>query len=994
MVPAPEEGQPDETRPMKPLMPGSDVSHYRIIEKIGEGGMGVVYKAEDTKLDRTVALKFLPPHLLCDAGARARFEHEAKAASALNHPGISTIHEIDEVEGHCFIAMEFLEGGSLKGLLKAKDLSLKEILDLAIQIGEGLHAAHESGVTHRDMKPDNIMLTKRGTAKITDFGLAKLRGVTRLTRTGTTLGTLRYMSPEQIQGKEVDQRSDVFSFGVVLYEMVTGNLPFKGEREEAVLYSILNEAPDPLARYRSDVPEGMQRIVDKVLAKDVSERYQHADELVADLKHEKRLLETGATKTARAEAAPPAPRHRLLRILIPAVIVAAVLLVIFVFEPFRIEVGPGMEAVAQENSLAIMYFENIADPADTAKIAQMTTALLITDLSESEYMYVISQQRLYDILRLLGREGQKSIDKSVATQVAEKAGARWILTGSVLKAEPNIVLTSDISETSTGRIIGTQRAAGEEGEDVFAVVDRLGAAVKADLALPDPAGSEIDRPVAEVTTHSQEAYRHYLEGVDYAGKFYDQEAIASLEKAVRLDSTFAMAYYRMARLKVGAERRELTAKAMRYVDRVSRRERYFLRAWDAYASYRYEAAAQILEEAIRKYPDDKEAFYTAAIIYSNIPQGYDKAIVHLTRAIEIDPLFKVAYNQLAYAYHDKGDLEKSIWAINQYIELAPDEANPYDTRGEIYARNGRLEDAIESFEEALAIKADFAMSIGNLGNMYLFKRDYEKAEMYYQMLATGASKRDRSLGRSCLSLIPTHRGRFEEALEILDEGLVADDLEGYDELYNADKHLWKTLIHLERSEPELAVTEVRLASEIYHNAYPGATVYHRDKVIFILAEAGNVEEAGEIARSLKEDTDANPDVGDAPYWWAAGCLEAARGDLDKAISHFMRVAELEPDPPFPQAYMLGRTCLQAGKLEDAVETLEKALSDYSTYRARLPILSVKVHYLLGLAYEQSGWNRKAIEQYEEFLEIWKDADPGIQEVEDIRQRLARLKGGA
>ncbi len=261
------------------------------------------------------------------------------------------------------------------------------------------------------------------------------------------------------------------------------------------------------------------------------------------------------------------------------------------------------------------------------------------------------------------------------------------------------------------------------------------------------------------------------------------------------------------------------------------------------------------------------------------------------------------------------------------------------------------------------------------------------------MLASSASKYDRSLGRCCLSLIPTHQGRFGKALEILDEGLAADDLEGYDEGYNADKHLWRTLIHLERNEPELAVTEVKLASEIYHQAYPGVLIYHRDKVIFTLAVTGNIEEAEEIARSLKEDIDANPDGDGASYWWAVGSIEAARGDLDKAISHFMRAAELNPDRLFHQTYMLGRTCLQAGRLEDAVETLEKTLSDYSIIRVRLPTLSVKVHYLLGLAYEQSGWTNKAIEQYEEFLEIWKDADPGISEIEDARRRLAHLKSG-
>jgi serine phosphatase RsbU (regulator of sigma subunit) len=267
------------------------ISHYEILEKLGEGGMGVVYKAKDTKLGRTVALKFLPPHLLCDAEAKARFEHEAKAASALNHNNITTIHDIDEVEDQCFICMEHIEGKSLKEHLKEKSLSVKEVLDIAIQIGEGLSAAHKKDIVHRDIKSDNIMLTHEGVVKIMDFGLAKLKGVTRLTKTGSTLGTVAYMSPEQAQGMEVDQRSDIFSFGVVLYEMFTDQLPFKGEHEAAVIYSIVNETPESLARYKANVPEELQRIVDKALAKDREERYQHIDGLLADLKHERKSEE-------------------------------------------------------------------------------------------------------------------------------------------------------------------------------------------------------------------------------------------------------------------------------------------------------------------------------------------------------------------------------------------------------------------------------------------------------------------------------------------------------------------------------------------------------------------------------------------------------------------------------------------------------------------------------------------------------------------------------
>ncbi|MDH4222225.1 MAG: protein kinase [candidate division Zixibacteria bacterium] len=259
------------------------ISHYKILEKLGEGGMGVVYKAEDTKLDRTVALKFLPKHLLCDNEAKIRFEHEAKTASSLNHPNITTIHEIDEIEGECFIAMEYVEGKSLKELLKEKTFSQKEVLDIGIQICEGLTIAHEKGIVHRDIKSDNIMLTSRGQVKIMDFGLAKLRGVSKVTKTGSTLGTVAYMSPEQARGEEVDARTDIWSLGAVLYEMITGRLPFPGDYEQAIVYRILNEDPEPITSLRSNVPMELERIVKKAMQKDSSLRYGTMSQILEDV---------------------------------------------------------------------------------------------------------------------------------------------------------------------------------------------------------------------------------------------------------------------------------------------------------------------------------------------------------------------------------------------------------------------------------------------------------------------------------------------------------------------------------------------------------------------------------------------------------------------------------------------------------------------------------------------------------------------------------------
>jgi serine/threonine protein kinase len=383
-----------ETKEFKTLSPGTLISHFRVVEKIGAGGMGVVYKAEDTRLKRTVALKFLPPQLTCDAGARARFEHEAQSASALNHPNITTIHEIAESEGRCFIAMEYIEGKTVKDLIKEGKLSIDKVLDISLQIAEGLDAAHKKGVVHRDIKSDNIMVTSEGKVKITDFGLAKLKGATKLTKSGTTVGTLHYMSPEQAQGEELDRRSDLFSFGVVFYEMVTGRLPFKGEYEQAIVYSILNDTPEPLARYKADVPDGFQRIARKVLEKDRQERYQHADGLAADLRHEKRIMGHEKTVEMPKTVVPKSRKKAYLRFLVPAAIVTVIVLLLFVFEPFRLELGPRKEAAARENSLAVMYFDNVLDPGDQDKIAHMITSLLITDLSESEYIQVRSHLRL------------------------------------------------------------------------------------------------------------------------------------------------------------------------------------------------------------------------------------------------------------------------------------------------------------------------------------------------------------------------------------------------------------------------------------------------------------------------------------------------------------------------------------------------------------------------------------------------------------------------
>ncbi len=971
-------------------MVGKTISHYKISEKLGEGGMGVVYKAQDTKLDRMVAIKFLPQHLTSDPGEKERFVHEAKAASGLNHPNITTIHEIDEFEGQMFIVMEYCEGRTLKQTAQKETLPLKDVLDIGIQICEGLALAHETGIVHRDIKSENIMLTPRGQVKIMDFGLAKLKGASRRTHTGSTVGTAAYMSPEQAQGGPVDQRSDIFSFGVVLYELLTGRLPFGGEHPAAIVYSIVSEEPQPVVRFNNQVSSRLEDMVFKALAKEKEERYQHIDDLLADLRREKKSLEYAKTTPIPRQVAAPKPKRNLLPFIVPASMVFVIAFLFLVLKPFQVEVGPEKKAIAEENSLAIMYFDNLVDPEDTDRIAQMITSLLITDLSESQYMRVVSRQRLYDILKLMGKEDLTAIDKGVASELARKAGVKWILTGDILQTEPNIVLTSDVSEATTGEILATQRITGEEGEDLFSVVDKLSAQIKEDLSLPEQAKREMDRAVADVTTHSPEAYRYYLEGIDYYNKVYFTEAAKSFEKALEYDSTFAMAYFKLALLKKGQKRKELIAKAVGYSDRVSQKEKHYIEALELDVSGNYGQAIKELQKLVQRYPEEKEAFYWLGGYYYALKQS-DRAILQLNKAIEIDPLYKLAYNLLAYVYNDIGDFDKSIWAINEYISIAPDEANPYDSRADLYAYNRKIDQAIESYKKALDIKPDFYLSLAKLGHMYLSKREYVKAESCYKELSSSSEKDARSEGRTYLALIPLYQGKFEEALEILDDGIAADRMEQAEGVQNAYKHNLKAFIYEEKKNLILALNEGEIASEIYERAYPENPVSLRPFHIHLLAESGKIAEAEEVARTLKKHIEEKEPTLIHFYWMALGFIELAKGNAEAAATHLEKANEEAMSPPFQLRFSLARAYLESDRLGEAVSELEKALSRYDEIRAYFTIWAVKAHYLLGLAYQKSGWDKKAIEEYEEFLEIWKDADPGIPEIDDAKERLKKLR---
>ncbi|MBI5867119.1 MAG: protein kinase [candidate division Zixibacteria bacterium] len=523
-------------------MIGQTISHYKITAKLGEGGMGEVYLATDAKLNRRVALKFLPANLSHDPEARARLLREAQAVSQLNHPNIVTVYSIEEIDDRDFIVMEYVKGGTLPEYLRDKDPTLDEILHLAMRIVAGLERAHRSGVVHRDLKPSNILVSDQGDLKILDFGLAKLKGAAKLTQTGSTTGTAAYMSPEQAQAKEADHRSDLFSFGVVLYETIARRLPFSGEHEAAIAYAIMHEHPEPLKRYKADVPDELQRIVSKCLAKRPAERYQSAADLAADLC----ALQFARQGSSGIGPARPS-RKRSIVVALVSVVVVAILAMSIAFLAPRIIKGPNSKSSADRKMLAVLPFENLGSP-DQEYFADGITDEITGRLAAIRELGVISRTSTMQY---------KNTTKNLR-EVAKELGVDYVLEGTIL--------WDNSRDTSRVRILPQLIRVSDDTHlwaetyqrpltDIFAVqadiATRIAEAMNITLISPELAA------LGAMPTRNLDAYQAYLRGLDYsrgANSGFQrnvESALAMFQRAVDLDSTFALAYARLSRAHAG-----------------------------------------------------------------------------------------------------------------------------------------------------------------------------------------------------------------------------------------------------------------------------------------------------------------------------------------------------------------------------------------------------------------------------------------------------------
>ncbi|MEW5923589.1 MAG: tetratricopeptide repeat protein [Candidatus Zixiibacteriota bacterium] len=683
-----------------------------------------------------------------------------------------------------------------------------------------------------------------------------------------------------------------------------------------------------------------------------------------------------------AVAKPAVKSRRLLPSSVPAIIIALVLIALII-KPWRIEFRPGHEAKASENRLAIMYFNNLSSPDDPRHLGQIVTSLLITDLSESQYVRVVSLEQLFDLLRLLGKEEITTINRETALEIAKKAGAKWILMGDLIEQDSIFSITSQIIDVSSGDILAGQKILGAAADDIFAIVDKLTVEVKDDLSLPAAARHEMDYRVADVTTHSAEAYRYYLEGLNYLSKVYRVEAVASFSKALHYDTTFAMAYYYLS---LNANTKYIKD-AVKYMENATRREKLYITSRDALLSGEYESAQNILLELIQSYPDEKKAYLRLAETENRLGH-YRQGAEYLEKAIALDPLYKEAYNLLIYQYNYLGEIDLALKTIDRYIAIAPDEANPYDTRGEIYARNGMLEEAIESYRMALRKKPDFESSIWMIGELSLFLGRHEAADSMFSRLSLHSVAGYQQSARLALSYGPMRQGKYKEALNIIDDAIAANRLDKVTGYRMAVNNLVKAFLYMELDDKTAARDQMSKYMTLYRNEFPGQMPCYQCFETQILAQCGLIDEAERSAGELKNTLDSL-NVTLEYYWYALGTIAMARQDYNKAVEYFETAEKDIPD--YFAKYMLAVARMKAGLYAQAADDFMKLQKNINVWRALFSPWDVRTLYYAGLCFDQIGDKEKAAQCFRNYLDALKNTDHTSPEMIDAREKLQSYK---
>jgi serine/threonine protein kinase/tetratricopeptide (TPR) repeat protein len=984
---------------------GETISHYRLIESIGQGGMGVVYKAEDTRLKRTVALKFLPPEFSRDPDAKARFIHEAQATSALQHNNICTVHDIDESDdGQLFIVMDLYDGETLKEKIGRGSLSVDEALDLATQVALGLAKAHAHGIIHRDIKPANILVTSDGVAKIVDFGLAKLTGRSMLTREGSTLGTVAYMSPEQTQGQSVDQRTDIWSLGVVLYEMIVGVLPFKGDYDNVVFYEIANKDPEPVTALRPEVPTEVQRIINKALAKSADERYQQVDEMLADLRRLRKEPESGRSVTHSLARLPRRPRGKFA---IASVALLIILVVVFLLiRPLVFE----EVLISEPKPIAVIAFTNQTGDSSYNYLREAIPNLLITSLEQSKYLRVMTWERMNDVMKQMGKGSVGVIDKDLGFQLCQREGIHAIVTGSFVKAGDMFATDVKVLDVDSKEILKTASARGDGVQSILASqIDELSKEIARGVGLSQRRIESTPTQIAEVTTSSMDAYNLYLRGRDEIDKLYYPEARRFLEQAVALDSNFAMAYLSLGHVYSGLiefpKMTQAFEKAKALASRAPEKERLMIQYFTAGNP---EKEFDLLQEMVTKYPQEKRFHGMLGGEYGLRGRIRD-AEAEYEKAIQLDPTYADPVNNLAYLYAGEGLYDQAIQTLQRYASLSPGDANPFDSMGEMYLLKGNLQEAIAKYSEAIRVQPTFYMSYRSLAYVYALSQDYDEALRWIDSLINSA----RSIGLKGEATLWKYMylstlGRRRESSRAL-ESVARLVAQWGGRKYSGPFYWMKGWAALDKGDANLARREFRTFFEIRGEVSPKNTRLNKALWKYTLASTYLTEGRIDSVRSCVEEMLPQLDSLEGfkkTLPMMVRILNAelllAEGKSDSAIHAYRETSVPKIAmgigwgiPFYNQPALrdvVPRAFLKKGQPDSAIAEYERLLR-VDPYTNDRRLINPIYHYRLARVCEQVGRIDEAVVEYGKFLDLWKEADRDQPLLIDAKKRLASLRSG-